>query len=221
MVTFRQKKIITVRNIGEDLQKARRLAHLSLLAVEKKIGICSKYLEALENDDYQIIPGSIYARNFLRKYTEFLGLDWQVIGKRYEEELIKQGIKAGGVENRFGLTAKKFIILPRILKNIVIGLVVLAIIVYLCLQLWSLLRPPRFEVLYPADESVFSHRYIKILGQAGKEIELTLNGEQVPIDSDGFFLVDINLNKGLNVIKFEAKKRYGRSKTVYQRIIVE
>ena len=46
MIRFKQKNIITVKSLGEDLERARKRVNLSVLAVEKKIGVARHYLEA-------------------------------------------------------------------------------------------------------------------------------------------------------------------------------
>ena len=65
------------------------------------ININKKYLEALENDDWKKLPGEIYAKNFLKKYCNFLKLnpkslniDWQKIpcfkNKDYTDDFKKK-----------------------------------------------------------------------------------------------------------------------------------
>jgi len=220
MIRFKQKNIITVKSLGEDLELARKRINLSILAVEKKIGVAKHYLEALESNDYEIIPGEVYAKNWLKKYAGFLGLVWQETEKKFYEEIKRQKIWLTGQANRFGVSKKRLIILPKIIRNFFLGLVVAAIIVYLGFQVWSLLRPPKLIVLYPADNFVSLNSHIKVMGKVESGAWLGLNDKEITADSAGWFEVDMDLNKGLNVIKIEAKKSYGRTSTVYRRIII-
>ena len=48
---------------------------MSILAVQQELHIRERYLEALEQDDFEQFPGSVYARGFLRSYARYLGLD--------------------------------------------------------------------------------------------------------------------------------------------------
>lgn len=68
--------------IGSSLREARSMRGLELDAVQKALRIRRRYLEALESDRFEQLPGEVYARGFLREYAEFLGLD----GSLYVEE---------------------------------------------------------------------------------------------------------------------------------------
>jgi transcriptional regulator with XRE-family HTH domain len=221
MVTFKKKSIITASSLGEDLHKARKVLNLTLSSVESKIGIAKKYLISLENNDWENIPGEVYAKNWLKKYSKLLGLQWDDIRKKFEDELSRQKLWTDGKKHKFGVSKKRFIILPRIIKNALIILTVVAIVLYLALQLWSLLSPPSLKIVYPESDFITNSSYIKIVGQVTNESWFGLNDKEVATDSDGWFTVDMDLNKGLNVIKLEAKKRYGRSTIKYCRVIVE
>jgi len=61
--------------IGQALREAREAMGLTLDDVEQEIRIRSNYLEALENEDFDRLPGEVYVRGFLRNYARFLGVD--------------------------------------------------------------------------------------------------------------------------------------------------
>ena len=221
MVKFKRKNIISVKSLGEDLRKARRRFNLSLLAVEKKIGIDTKYLEALESNSWELIPGEVYAKNWLKKYSSFLGLNWEEIKLKFDKEIRKQKIWPYTNKEKFGVIKKRLIIFPKLLKSFVLVLLTAIIIGYISWQLWALISPPQLKVVYPQDNYITKSRFVKILGKAEAGAWLGLNDKEIAADSQGWFKVDIDLNKGLNVIKIEARKRYGRTKTVYRKIIVK
>ena len=60
--------------IGEILREARKEKGLSLSQVAKEIFIQEKYLQALEDGNYDLIPGEAYQRAFFRTYADYLGL---------------------------------------------------------------------------------------------------------------------------------------------------
>lgn len=70
--------------IGERLKEARLKKGLSLKEVEAELRIRKTYLEALENDNFSVMPAEAYTRAFLRTYAEFLGLDPKEILREYE-----------------------------------------------------------------------------------------------------------------------------------------
>jgi transcriptional regulator with XRE-family HTH domain len=61
--------------VGPLLTEARLRRGLSLSDVERQTRIPRRYLQALEADDFNILPAPVYARGFLRNYARFLGLD--------------------------------------------------------------------------------------------------------------------------------------------------
>src|SRR5436305_11657560 len=61
--------------IGERLREARMRQKIDIAEVEAATKIRAKYLRALENEEFGLLPGSTFVRTFLRTYAELLGLD--------------------------------------------------------------------------------------------------------------------------------------------------
>ncbi len=59
---------------------------LDIADVEERTKIRAKYLRALENEEFSLLPGATYARTFLRTYAEFLGLDAKRLVEQYRAE---------------------------------------------------------------------------------------------------------------------------------------
>jgi cytoskeleton protein RodZ len=72
--------------VGNKLRDARARRKLSLQEVEEATKIRVRYLQALENEDWDHLPGDTYARAFIRTYGTLLGLD----GERLAEEQRRQ-----------------------------------------------------------------------------------------------------------------------------------
>src|SRR3954467_6462039 len=70
-------------SIGETLREARMRQHLDITDVEARTKIRAKYLRALENEDFGMLPGSTFVKSFLRTYAEFLGLDPHLLVEEY------------------------------------------------------------------------------------------------------------------------------------------
>jgi cytoskeletal protein RodZ len=69
--------------IGEKLKEARHKKGLSLKEIQAELKIRTAYLEAMENDRFEDIPGETYRRAFLRTYASYLGLDADEIVEEY------------------------------------------------------------------------------------------------------------------------------------------
>jgi cytoskeleton protein RodZ len=61
--------------VGEILRRARLERRISLSEVESELHVRLRYLQALETDDYSVLPPSVYTRALVREYAKFLGLD--------------------------------------------------------------------------------------------------------------------------------------------------
>ncbi|HET7770576.1 MAG TPA: RodZ domain-containing protein [Chloroflexota bacterium] len=59
---------------GEILRTARLKRRLSLAEAEQATRIRQRYLQALEDDDYSVLPKGVYSVGFLRNYAIFLGV---------------------------------------------------------------------------------------------------------------------------------------------------
>jgi cytoskeleton protein RodZ len=63
--------------LGTRLIRVREARGLTLEDAERDTRISRRYLEALEAEQFEIIPAPVYARGFLRSYSQYLGLDPQ------------------------------------------------------------------------------------------------------------------------------------------------
>src|SRR5437764_6665147 len=68
--------------IGGSLRAARLKRELTPTDVQKAIRIRDRYLQALEEERWELLPGDAYVKGFLRTYADYLGLD----GRLYVEE---------------------------------------------------------------------------------------------------------------------------------------
>jgi cytoskeletal protein RodZ len=74
-----------VFDIGASLAAARESRGLSLADAERLTCVRGKYLAALEQDQFDALPGRTYARAFLRTYASALGLDADKFVAAFEE----------------------------------------------------------------------------------------------------------------------------------------
>jgi cytoskeleton protein RodZ len=70
-------------SIGETLREARMRQRLDIADVEDRTKIRAKYLRALENEEFGMLPGPTFVKTFLRTYAEMLGLDPHALVEEY------------------------------------------------------------------------------------------------------------------------------------------
>lgn len=78
--------------IGPTLREARNRRKVDLPTVEAAIKIRVRYLQAMENEEWDALPGGAYTRGFIRTYASYLGLD----GDRLADDYRRATAPAGG-----------------------------------------------------------------------------------------------------------------------------
>src|ERR1700761_5221203 len=71
-------------DIGATLREARMRAKIDINEVERRTKIRAKYLRAMENEEWDLLPGEVYVKSFLRTYSDFLGLDSRQLLDEYK-----------------------------------------------------------------------------------------------------------------------------------------
>jgi transcriptional regulator with XRE-family HTH domain len=70
-------------DIGSLLRETRIRKKIDITTVEDATKIRAKYLRALENEEWVVLPGPTYVKTFLRTYAQFLGLDPRLLVEEY------------------------------------------------------------------------------------------------------------------------------------------
>ncbi len=71
-------------DIGTTLREARMRQRLDISDIESETKIRAKYLRALENEEWDLLPGPTYVKSFLRTYADALGLDGKLLIEEYK-----------------------------------------------------------------------------------------------------------------------------------------
>jgi transcriptional regulator with XRE-family HTH domain len=71
-------------DIGSTLREARMRARIDISEIESETKIRAKYLRALENEEWDLLPGPTYVKSFLRTYADALGLDGKLLIEEYK-----------------------------------------------------------------------------------------------------------------------------------------
>ncbi|ACZ42177.1 conserved hypothetical protein [Thermobaculum terrenum ATCC BAA-798] len=74
-----------MQDIGEALRDARLSKGLTYEYVSQIIKIRPEFLKAMEENRFDLLPGAFYAKNFLRRYADFLGLDSDALVESFNE----------------------------------------------------------------------------------------------------------------------------------------
>ncbi|MEI7559303.1 MAG: helix-turn-helix domain-containing protein [Actinomycetes bacterium] len=115
--------------IGHTLRETRLRLGIEIADVEEKTKIRAKFLRALENEEWQVIPEDIYVKKFLETYASTLGLDPRPLVELYvirtsvpENHSPRRGPR-GGVPGDSGRW-RKFVLGAALLTGLVVLLLV-------------------------------------------------------------------------------------------------
>ncbi len=216
MRDFSGKRIIGSATLGERLARLRQEERYTLEQMASQLNIQPSYLEALEAGQYQKLPGEVYIKSFLKRYAEYLQVNSEMVLRIYEKE--KQIIdKTQPVDNSVKLPES--IITPKKIRYGIIGLVVVAILIYLSWQIQMIFVPPGLFLDSPEDNLTTSQSTVIVAGSTDKEANLEINGQAVLVDSDGRFSKIVDLQEGVNIIRISVAKERSQ-KTVIERKIL-
>ena len=73
--------------IGSVFREARNRRKIDLSEVEAATRIRVRYLRAIENEEWDVLPGGVYTRGFIRTYAAFLGLDGERLADDYRKSV--------------------------------------------------------------------------------------------------------------------------------------
>src|SRR5215208_5503715 len=74
--------------IGNSLREARLRRGVDFVQAEGATKIRGKYLRALEDEQFSLLPSPTYVKGFLRTYAEYLGLDGQLYVDEYNSRFV-------------------------------------------------------------------------------------------------------------------------------------
>jgi cytoskeleton protein RodZ len=118
-------------DIGATLREARMRARIDISEVEAGTKIRAKYLRALENEEWDLLPGPTYVKSFLRTYAEALDLDAKLLVDEYKlrherlSEVELQPINAaapGRERRRQGPVVPRWVVLLVIFVGLIVAL---------------------------------------------------------------------------------------------------
>jgi len=219
MTTFLPKKIVYTESLGDKLRQARRYKNLKIEDIAKKINIRVEYLSALEDNHFDDLPAGLYGKNFIRKYASVLGLNSKDILKDWDEQIFSNS--PNNPFSRKILARHKFIIFPKIIRNLLIVCAISICFLYLIIYFKKITLAPKLIITQPATNLSIKSNNIIVSGQTEPETEVKINGEIVLNNRDGYFSQEINLKKGINNLTIKAKKKYSRNQIITRQILVE
>jgi len=205
---FSKRLIRTALTLGEKLRRARKRKGVDLIEAELDTKIRAKYLEALENEDFDLLPNDVYVKGFLTTYAQYLGLPPEKIVKLYRQQKTTSKTKddATFIATK-ALKEKSLVITPKLVVITLGILFCISAVIYIVFQVLSFASVPRLVIDTPTKDMVVEEENIKVAGITDPGVNLKVNKEPITVDSNGKFEREITLQKGLNTIVITATNK--------------
>lgn len=227
MVSFRSKSIATPPAVSEQLRLLREERGLSLATVAKALHISLKHLDALETGAYEVLPGMVYGKSFVRAYSNYLDIPADRMVEAFRKEYAVYTTTKAPLEiakdsqklvQRVGLW--NMLAAPTIVRNLVVASLVFVCLGYLGTRVYGLTQPPQLNIDSPVDNMVTTQSVIAISGTIETGATLEINGQVVIPDQQGYFSEVVVLQDGPNSIEITAQKKHSEALTLYRNIMV-
>lgn len=202
-------------NVGRMLYDARIAKGTSLEQAERDTRIRAKYLRALENNNFDKLPGRSYVAGFIKNYSDYLGLNSNhtlaIFRRQFDDTQATQVLPRGMTES-FG--SSSFHLTPRLAAIIGSGILLVLFFSYLFFEYRYVALAPTLTVDNPVNEQRVQVGSIVVQGKSDPDATITINAQPVSLQVDGQFSTEVSLKPGINTITIESKNKFGKNATV-------
>jgi len=143
--------------VGGSLREARLKRGLSPADVQKAIRIRDRYLQALEEERWELLPGDAYVKGFLRTYADYLGLDGNLYVEEYNSRFARPD-EPQLVPVRFARTGTRFGGVGFLRPLVAVGVLVAIVAAFTAWQLSGSSSPKRSTPPTTAPTTTASHK---------------------------------------------------------------
>lgn len=221
MVFVMRKLDCEPQTLGKKLRALRRGKAVTLDIMERSTHIQRKYLEALEQGKFELLPEPLYARNFIRSYTRALGADETYFLELYEEECGACDLIGHMCSPRQRVNKRRFLIWNQLMRYSMLTCLMLLIFGYVGWQIFSIVQAPNIVLLSPATDVLTHEAKLDIQGIVEDESSVYINGEPIVVNEDLTFDTQIDLKEGINTLIIEAERRYSRRAVVERSVVFD
>lgn len=214
--------------LGEQLRAQREKKGITLDQAAADTRIREKFLKALEDDDYQSLPGAVYTRGFLRNYAEYLDLDQEELVVLFHQE---RGIASADPVRTFRpmrpIMHRSLIFTPAVLVPVVVLAGIALFVGYLYYQFTSFAVAPTLEILEPSSDAIAQESPYAIKGRTIPNGRVTVQVFPGPLtlsnirpDDAGVFTATVDLTAGSNHVIVEVLDQAGKVSRISRTIIL-
>lgn len=206
------------KDLSEFLKEKRQSKNFSLEKLSELTKIQLYHLEALEAGQFEKLPPSVYRDGIFKRLSKFLDTNEGEIMEAYRNkfEFSNSTMPFDSAYPNYSY----FILTPNKLIIFAGGLLLALLSGYLWYQFNFLIGPPNLAIK-PSEDATTKEETILVSGKTDNGIDLTINGENTYVDSNGGFKKDIKLAAGINIIEIKAVNSFDKVTKIIRQVFRE
>lgn len=207
------------QTLGEKLKQIREGSGSSIRGTALNLRIKEEFVIALENGEYEKLPGEVYIKNWLKNYAKLFKAHAQELISLYENEKV---VSRYSVANCF-LSPREETKTPLAhrVRRLAVIIACVGIVGYVGYGIINLTTAPPLEVYEPLDHLVSKSTTVHIKGKTTPNAKVLINNQPVSLSPTGTFDEPIEVSYGLNELIISATSVRGKTRTITRTILVE
>lgn len=206
------------------MRQCRESLGMSVRDINGKTGIKPQFIECLEQGDLIKLPPDVYVMGFLKKLAVLYNVEPECLTDQYRRErgiavMLKRQRRqaAGWKKNIFG----SLVITPGVLSLLGGLLFTFVTSGYIVYQIYSINRVPSLVIYEPQDNRVIRDTFVNINGRTDPGMLVTINGQEIFVDSDGNFKTQLGITPGPRDLTVVAINKFGKQASQVVSVIGE
>lgn len=214
---------VKTHDLGEFLTAVRERLGLTQQEVFLASRVQPKHLAALEEGRFHDLPDPVYVKGYLRDLARLYRQDAAKLLAQFEAERqilenLETPMSPSSPESK-PVFIPRFVLSPRVLTFLGFGLLAFASLVYVYLQITSLSKPPKLELLSPEQEGIVDSSLLLLRGHAEPGAQVFLNSQPLVVDAEGNFRESLSLAPGVNRLELRAVSKFGQETVLSRQVI--
>jgi|GEM_PF-2724143 len=219
MTSFTKRDVRHGEHVGDTIRSLREDLGWTQEELSERSHVDARYIRAFEEYRYQDLPGTLYAKNFLRSIAEACNVNTEKLLDRFQSDERVFPFKRA-------ITPPKELATPRFwtpkkLRALILIVLLFVAIAYVGIELFGLFRAPDLIIFSPQDNIEIQATSVEVKGKIEKGATITINTAPIDVDDEGNFSTQIDLTPGVNTLTITATRKFGRKTTVVRNLFAQ
>lgn len=206
-----------MKTIGKALKEARLEKDLTIEAVGRETKIKRKFILALENESWHLLPEFPVTLGFIKNIASVVGLDRTQAVALARRDYPPKALPITPKKD----VSDRFVWSPRMTFIAIASFLGLLVVGYLVLQYVQFTSPPPLEVYKPREGDIMEKLVVEIAGKTDSEATVKVNNQPILVDDKGIFMGEVEVSQTTSEVEIISTSRSGKSTTVKRTISVK